>query len=128
MVAVRVLVTLGRARSQTAAGRARAVCWGRWRTLKAVLGGVGASASLYQPGKNKLCAGLRGSVLPTRSVMRRGGAYLTCGLSPGSKKPCAPVGWLAVTVPRGWAFLSSLSSLMDWRGWYLLRSRFYDPP
>lgn len=74
-----------------------------------------------------MCVGLRGSVfLFIRLVMRRRGVYFTCGLSFGFKKFCVLVGWLVVIVFRGWVFLSLLFFFMDWRGWYLLRFRFYD--
>lgn len=37
-------------------------------------------------------------------------------------------GWWAVTMIRGRAFLNSVSSTVDQKNWYLLRSRFYDLP
>lgn len=68
MVVVRVLVTLGRARSQTAAGRARAVCWGRWRTLKAVLGGSGGVCLSLSAREEQAVCWTEGECAPTHKV------------------------------------------------------------
>lgn len=111
---------------------AELVCWGRWWALAAVLSSWAweARLSLSAMGTMSCVLGPKDtSSHPPRSAQSGRGAYLHGGSALVPKNPLLPLaGWGLIGCDRDQeqTFLGLVSSSVHWRGWYLLRSRFYD--